>query len=247
MRQERNVVITGAARGIGSLLVERFLSNRDRVFAMDRNAEGLSRLESAQANSDRLVTLAGDISKREDTLRSAELVKSKGDGHLQVLINCAGHFPFHPFEEMSYDEWREIVDINLGGVFLMMQAMLPLMKAAGWGRVINFGSAAVFEGVAEQVHYVAAKAGVIGLSRSLAVEFGRFGITVNVVTPGLTRTEPINRTAKPELIAQQREMRSLHRDERPEDLVGPVFFLASPDAEFISGQILNVDGGKIKH
>ncbi|MBV8847669.1 MAG: SDR family oxidoreductase, partial [Bryobacterales bacterium] len=82
---------------------------------------------------------------------------------------------------------------------------------------------------------------------SLAVELGSYGITVNVVTPGLTRTEPINRTAQPELISQQREMRSLHRDEQPEDLVGPVFFLASPDADFISGQILNVDGGKIKH
>jgi 2-hydroxycyclohexanecarboxyl-CoA dehydrogenase len=78
----------------------------------------------------------------------------------------------------------EIVDINLGGAFLMMQAMLPLMKAAGWGRVINFGSASVLEGVPERVHYVAAKAGVIGLSRSLALEPGTYGITVNVITPG---------------------------------------------------------------
>lgn len=84
--------------------------------------------------------------------------------------------------------------------------------------------------------YVAAKAGVIGLSRSLAIEFGRYGITVNVVTPGLTLTERINRTARPELISQQRQTRCLRRDEQPEDLVGPVFFLASPDAEFISGQ-----------
>jgi 3-oxoacyl-[acyl-carrier protein] reductase len=247
LQQERNVVITGAAGGIGSLLVERFLSNQDHVFAMDRNTEALKRLQNAHANSGRLVTFAGDVSKREDALKCADLVRTKAAGHLQVLVNCAGHFPFRSFEQMSYDEWREIVDINLGGVFLVIQAMLPLMKTAGWGRIINFGSASIFEGVPEQVHYVAAKAGVIGLSRSLAMELGAYGITINVVTPGLTRTEPINRTAKPELIAQQREMRSLHRDEQPEDLVGPVFFLASPDAEFISGQILNVDGGKIKH
>ena len=246
MQQKRNVVITGAAGGIGSLLVQRFLSNQDRVFAMDRNTEGLKRLQSAYANSDQLVTFAGDVSKREDALDCADLVRTKA-GHLQVLVNCAGDFPFRAFEQMSYEEWRQIIDTNLSGVFLMVQAMLPLMKAAGWGRVVNFGSASIFEGVPEQVHYVAAKAGVVGLSRSLAVELGAYGITVNVVTPGLTRTEPVNRTAKPELIAQQRDMRSLHRDEQPEDLVGPVFFLASPDAEFISGQILNVDGGKTKY
>ena len=246
MQQKRNVVITGAAGGIGSLLVKRFLSNQDRVFAMDRNEEGLKRLTGNLRKDDQLVTFRGDVSKRDDTLHCADLVRAKA-GQLHVLINCSGDFPFRAFEQMYPDEWREIIDTNLSSVFLMVQAMLPLMKAAGWGRVVNFGSSAMFEGVPEQVHYVAAKAGVVGLSRSLAGELGVYGITVNVITPGLTGTEPINRTAKPELITQQRDVRSLHRDGQPEDLVGPVFFLASPDAEFISGQILNVDGGKIKH
>jgi NAD(P)-dependent dehydrogenase (short-subunit alcohol dehydrogenase family) len=246
LQQKRNVVITGAAGGIGSLLVKRFLSNQDRVFAMDRNEEGLKRLTGNLRKDDQLVTFRGDVSKRDDTLHCADLVRAKA-GQLHVLINCSGDFPFRAFEQMYPDEWREIIDTNLSSVFLMVQAMLPLMKAAGWGRVVNFGSSAMFEGVPEQVHYVAAKAGVVGLSRSLAGELGVYGITVNVITPGLTGTEPINRTAKPELITQQRDVRSLHRDGQPEDLVGPVFFLASPDAEFISGQILNVDGGKIKH
>jgi NAD(P)-dependent dehydrogenase (short-subunit alcohol dehydrogenase family) len=158
LQQERNVVITGAAGGIGSLLVERFLSNQDRVFSMDRNAEGLSRLQSDHASSVRLVTFAGDVAKREDTLNCADLVRTKA-GHLQVLVNCAGDFPFRAFDQMSYDEWREILDTNLGGVFLMVQAMLPLMKAAGWGRVINFGSASIFEGVPAQVHYVCCQSG----------------------------------------------------------------------------------------
>jgi 3-oxoacyl-[acyl-carrier protein] reductase len=94
---------------------------------------------------------------------------------------------------------------------------------------------------------VAAKAGIVGLSRCLAIELGGYGITVNVVTPGLTLTKPVLQAIPPELIATQPKVRALKRDEQPEDLVGAVFFLASPDADFITGQIINVDGGKVKH
>ncbi len=128
----------------------------------------------------------------------------------------------------KYQEWKKIIDTNVSGVFLMMQAVLPLMKSNGWGRVINFGSAAVFGGVPQQVHYVAAKAGVVGLSRSLAMESGNYGITVNVATPGKTLHEPTTRNATRELIAQQTELRSLH----------PSSSLGKP---------LNVDGGKSNH
>jgi NAD(P)-dependent dehydrogenase (short-subunit alcohol dehydrogenase family) len=107
LQQQRNVVITAAAGGIDSLLVERFLSNRDRVFAMDRNAGALARLQNAHENSNRLVTFAGDVSNREDTLKCADLVRTQAAGHLQVLVNCAGYFPFRFFEQMSYDEWRK--------------------------------------------------------------------------------------------------------------------------------------------
>ncbi len=106
------------------------------------------------------------------------------------------------------------------------------------------GSASVFEGVADQVHYVAAKAGIFGLSRSLARVFGRDGITVNVVTPGLTVTPAVKAKMPAEMIEQQIKLRALPREEQGEDLVGAVFFLASPDADFISGQTVNVDGGK---
>jgi NAD(P)-dependent dehydrogenase (short-subunit alcohol dehydrogenase family) len=90
---------------------------------------------------------------------------------------------------MSAADWRRAIDINLTGTFLMIHAMLPLMKTSGWGRIINFSSGSVFSGVPGQTHYVAAKAGLIGLSRSLAREVGVYGITVNVVTPGLTVTK----------------------------------------------------------
>jgi NAD(P)-dependent dehydrogenase (short-subunit alcohol dehydrogenase family) len=114
--------------------------------------------------------------------------------------------------------------------------MLPLMKGRGWGRIINIGSASTFEGVPGQIHYVAAKAGVIGFSPSLARAVGSGGITVNVVTPGLTLTPKAKETLPKELIDQQIQTHAIPRDEKGEDLVGAVFFLASPDADFISGQ-----------
>ena len=161
-----------------------------------------------------------------------------------MLINCAGFFPFAPFEEMSSDDWKRVIDVNLTGSFLTTRAFLPLMKAGGWGRVINFGSGSVFDGTRGQAHYVAAKAGIVGFSRSLAREVGGYGITVNVIAPGLTVTKAVRDSFPPGILEAQRAGRAIQRDEVPEDLVGPVFFLASPDAGFISGQTINVDGGK---
>lgn len=152
-----------------------------------------------------------------------------------MLINCAGYFPFLPFEEITAETWRKIIDVNLTGHFLMTRAILPLMKDRGWGRVINFGSGSVFDGTVNQAHYVTAKAGMVGFTRTVARELGRYGITVNIITPG---------SFPAEILEAQRVGRAIQRDEEPEDLVGPVFFLASPDADFVSGQTLNVDGGK---
>ena len=245
MKTNRVVVITGAAGGMGSVLVHRFLMNGDTVIATDIKSAPLEEMRERH-NADALITTVGDISKEKDCATLAELLRSKTT-RVDVLINCAGYYPIRPFEEMSLDEWGQVIDINLTGAFLMTRAMLPLMKGRGWGRVISYGSASVFEGVEGQAHYVAAKVGIIGLSRCLAIELGGYGITVNVVTPGLTLTKPVLQAIPPELIATQPKLRALKRDEQPEDLVGAVFFLASPDADFITGQIINVDGGKVKH
>lgn len=117
------------------------------------------------------------------------------------------------------------------------------MQGRDWGRIVTIGSASTFQGVPDQVHYVAAKAGLFGLTRSLARVVGQHGITVNVVTPGLTETEPVKRTMPAAMLERAIEARALKRAEQPDDLVGAVFFLASPDAGFITGQTLNVDGG----
>jgi NAD(P)-dependent dehydrogenase (short-subunit alcohol dehydrogenase family) len=184
MKTNRVVVITGAAGGMGSVLVPRFLMNGDTVVATDIKSAPLEELRERHSAGE-LITTAGDISKEKDCATLAELLRSKTT-RVDVLINCAGYYPIRSFEEMSLEEWGQVIDINLTGAFLMTRAMLPLMKGRGWGRVISYGSASVFEGVGGQAHYVAAKAGIVGLSRCLAIELGGYGITVNVVTPGLT-------------------------------------------------------------
>jgi NAD(P)-dependent dehydrogenase (short-subunit alcohol dehydrogenase family) len=243
MQRDRVVMITGAAGGMGAALVTRFLANGDTVMATDIRGEVLARLRRNRDAGARLVTATADVSEEGECARVADVAREEA-GRLDVLVHCAGYFPIRPFEEMSSDEWRQIIEINLTGVFLMTRAVLPLMKGRGWGRIISYGSAAVFEGVPGQAHYVAAKTGLVGLSRSLARELGQYGITVNVVTPGLTVTPPVRQHFPAELLAQQRQARALQRDEDAEDLVGAVFLLASPDANFITGQMINVDGGK---
>jgi NAD(P)-dependent dehydrogenase (short-subunit alcohol dehydrogenase family) len=243
MKQDRIVIITGAAGGMGALFVERFLANGDTVMATDTSEEALIKLAGTLDRGAKLHTMAADISDEASCAKLAAFVREKA-GRVDVLINCAGFFPTQSFDEMSLADWNKVIGINLTGVFLMVKAVLPLMKGRGWGRIVNIGSGSMFEGVAEQTHYVAAKAGVLGFSRSLARRVGNEGITVNVVAPGLTLTPAVAKSMPPEMIEAQIKARAIQRNETGEDLVGTVFFLASPDADFMSGQTLNVDGGK---
>lgn len=242
MKDNRTVLITGAAGGVGTLLVERFLANNDKVIATDNRKDVLDAWRERFPKDAKIVTTPADIAEEADCAALADLARAQG-GTVDVLINCAGYFPIVPFEKMTSGDWRKVIDTNLTGTFLVCAAILPLMKESGWGRIINFGSGSMFQGTVGQAHYVAAKAGVVGFSRCLAREVGHYGITVNVITPGLTVTKAVKDSFPPEALAAQRGRRAIQRDEVPEDLVGPVFFLASPDSDFMSGQIVNVDGG----
>lgn len=237
----RFVVITGAGGGVGAGLVARFLANGDTVIGTDVSTEALDDLAVGFEAQPNLITVAANITVEDDVDYLAALIGQHGG--LDILINCAGYFPFTAFADMTSQQWRAVIDINLTGYYLVTHALLPLMNNRGWGRIINFGSASVFSGVASQVHYVSAKAGLVGFTRSLAHEVGADGITVNLITPGLTMTQSVTESFDPDLIASQRSGRALGRDQHIDDLVGPVYFLASPDSDFITGQTLNVDGG----
>ncbi|MGY9049034.1 hypothetical protein P775_11645 [Puniceibacterium antarcticum] len=242
MKTDRTVVITGAGGGMGALITKRFLDNGDTVIATDSSDDALKGLAEKIGLSDRLATIVADITDEASCTRIAALAKSK-TGQVDVLIQVAGFFPIEPFMEITAQSWRKIIDINLTGTALVAQAMLPLMVGRGWGRIVNFGSASIYGGVEGQTHYVAAKAGVVGFSRSLAREVGRDGITVNMIAPGLTVTKAVKERFPKDILEAQIERRAIKREQTAEDLVGPTFFLASPDADFITGQSIIVDGG----
>ena len=135
--------------------------------------------------------------------------------------------------------------VNLDGVFLMTSAILPLMKNNGYGRIINIGSSSYFQGTANYVHYVAAKAGVIGFTRSLAREVGQYGITANVVAPGLTSTQFVLDSTSEAFLENRRVQRSIQRHQYPKDVVGTILFLCSAASDFVTGQTIVVDGGAV--
>ena len=240
MKIGRTVVITGAAGGMGRLFVTRFLENGDTVIATDITEEGLAGLGPSGRGA--LYTLAADLTDADDIDRITALAR-EATGRVDVLVNNAGWFPVQPFEKIDRAGWSKVLDINLVAPAMLIRALLPLMKGRGWGRIVNIGSGSIYVGVPGQVHYVSAKAGIVGLTRSLAREFGDEGITVNVVAPGLTVTPKAREVLPKEIQKEQIKVRSLKREEVPEDLVGTVFFLASPDADFVTGQSLVVDGG----
>lgn len=243
---KRTVVITGAAGGIGAALVRRFLADDQSVVALDLGEEALSRLRADLGDPAALETYACDITDENAVFAFAEHLRGRGTG-VDVLINCAGYFPPQPFEEISFAAWRRVLSINLDGVFLMTHTLLPLMKARRDGRIVNIGSSSFFQGTALYTHYVAAKAGVVGFTRSLARELGKYGITCNVVAPGLTSTDVVKRTAPGTIIEDRRQQRAIQREQFADDLVGTIAFLCSADAAFITGQTINVDGGAVMH
>ena len=167
-------------------------------------------------------------------------------GRIDVLVNNAAiYVSIHrrPFYEISAEEWDRVTAVNIKGVFLCAKAVLPAMREQGGGRIINISSNTVMAGTPNFLHYVASKAALIGMTRSMARELGDYGINVNAIAPGLVEHE--GQTVPAEISASRIEARSIKRQQVPQDLTGAVLYLASPDSDFVTGQTLVVDGGNI--
>jgi NAD(P)-dependent dehydrogenase (short-subunit alcohol dehydrogenase family) len=239
-------IVTGAGSGIGKALARRLAADGASVVIADVARFGETAAEITKETGARTLGLQIDVSTEKDAERmAAEAVRAFR--RIDVLVNNAAVFSslkLKPFEEIGVDEWRKVMDVNIMGVALCCRACVPHMRKAGGGRIINLASGAPIKGVPLFLHYISSKGAVIAMTRGLARELGKDGITVNSLAPGFTLSE--NVLAKEDHMkagAFTRGTRAIPRDETPEDLVGAVSFLASADAAFITGQTLVVDGG----
>jgi 3-oxoacyl-[acyl-carrier protein] reductase len=237
-------IVTGSARGLGAATARRLSLEGASVVVTDilrEQAEATVAALKAEGLSAHCVI--ADITKAADVQRLVdETVATFGGVH--ILVNNAG-FPRDKYlVKMSEEDWTLVIDVMLKGAFLASKAVMPLMIEQGWGRVINISSRAHF-GNPTQANYSAAKAGLIGMAKALAMEEGRYGITVNCVAPGFMETEMVQALPTYEAIKQRAiEMQPIKRAGRPDDIANAVAFLASEVAGFISGEVLHVTGGR---
>jgi 3-oxoacyl-[acyl-carrier protein] reductase len=169
-------------------------------------------------------------------------------GRVDILVHNVGYYFEEPFELVSYEEWKRTLDVTLDSLFHTVRAVLPHMKKAEFGRIITFSSDTVWLGTPYLVHYVTAKMGVIGFTRSLAAEVGKYGITINSISVGLTATQSAGTNATmSSMLEHIIPTQAVHRADEPEDIANVVAFLALPASGIITGQTINVDGGVARH
>jgi NAD(P)-dependent dehydrogenase (short-subunit alcohol dehydrogenase family) len=230
----KTAVVTGGGSGIGRAVAERLRADGYHVATIDRNP-----------TDDECGQMA-DVTDRAQIEAALSAIRAQL-GPVTILVNAAGLDGFKRFSDITFDEWQTVVDVNLNGVFHCIQAVLPDMVDAGWGRIVNISSSSTHSGTPFMSHYVAAKSAVNGLTKSLALEYGPAGITVNAVPPGFIDT-PMLRNA--EARGRLRDVQAtidatpVRRIGRPEDIAAACAFLISEEASYITGQILGVNGGR---
>jgi gluconate 5-dehydrogenase len=242
----RVAVVTGGSRGLGLEMAEGLGEAGARVVVAARRAQWLDpAVEHLRGCGIEVAAVTCDVA---DPDGARALVQATLDqfGRLDILVNNAGVSWGAPFEEMPLERWKQVLDTNLTGTFLVTQAAVPVMKAARWGRIVNVASVAGLVGspaqVLDAVGYAASKGGVIALTRDLAVKLAPFGITVNALAPGFFPTRMSEKLLERvgEQVVSQVPMGRLGQ---PGDLKGVVVFLASEAARYVTGQVLAVDGG----
>lgn len=238
----RVAVVTGAGRGIGQETAIQLAARGAKVALLDLGnmAETAARISDAGGES---LTVQADVSSPEDWAMARDTVEVTF-GRADILVNNAGIYPFQEFDSLDYALWSKVLRVNLDSQFHGAKAFVPLMKRNGWGRIVNISSNSIATNAPGLTHYMASKMGSIGFTRGLANDLGDFGITVNAVAPALTRTPGTRgRDADFEQIVA---LQSIKQVAEPSDIVGPILFLTSDDAHFMTGQLLVVDGGMFK-
>lgn len=231
----RTAVVTGGASGIGRSIAARLRADGHRVAVLD-----LSATEDPHG-------YVADVTDPAQ-VRGAFVRVEEELGVPSILVNAAGLEGYKRFGNIDFDLWSQVVNVNLHGVFHTVQAALPGMMGQKWGRIVNISSSSTHSGVAYMAHYVAAKSAVNGLTKSLALEYGPFGITVNAVPPGFVDTPMLRKAESKGLLGGSVEdiieRTPVRRVGRPDDIAAACSFLISEDAGYITGQILGVNGGR---
>ena len=242
----RVAIVTGGARHIGAAYARKLAEEGAAVVIADI-LDGEPVADEIRVAGGKARALKIDVSDEADTHRMAvETVKAFG--RIDILVNNAAIFiniQRHPFYEITAEEWDRVSAVNIKGPFLCAKAVFPQMKEQKNGKIINISSSTAYWGTPNFLHYVASKAALIGMTRSLAREVGKFGICVNAIAPGLVEHEGQN--APKALTELQLKARSIKRLQTPEDLTGTLVFLCSPDSDFMTGQTIVVDGGSVFH
>ena len=230
----RTAVVTGGASGIGAAISDRLRTDGLQVATLDLNP-GKEKF-----------SYAADVTDRAAVDAALEDIRAEL-GPVKVLVNAAGMERFKRFTDLTFDDWQKVIDVNLNGTFHCIQAVLPDMLEAGWGRIVNISSSSTHSGQPFMAAYVAAKSAVNGLTKSLALEYGPHGITVNAVPPGFIDTPMLRNAEKRGFLGdtdKQIEATPVRRIGRPEDIAAACSFFISDEASYITGQILGVNGGR---
>ena len=230
----KNAVVTGGGSGIGEAIVRRLRADGYHVAILDLNP------------SDAEFSFVADVTDRAAIDEALEGVRAQL-GPVSILVNAAGLDSFKKFHEVSFERWQRVIDVNLNGVFHCVQAVLPDMLEAGWGRIVNISSSSTHSGQPFMSPYVAAKSAVNGLTKSLALEYGPSGITVNAVPPGFIDTPMLRKAEERGFLGdteKQIAATPVRRIGKPEDIAAACSFLISEEAGYITGQILGVNGGR---
>ena len=242
----RTAVVTGAAQGIGRFWAQRLAADGMNVVIADLSP-GTETVARVTAAGGQAVGIVCDVTDEMSVQHLRDEVEARFGG-ADVLVNNAITYAQGSILELTLEDWRKVLSVGVDGLFLTSRALVPSMKERGWGRVINIASNTFDLVMPGMVPYITAKGGVIGFTRALASELGGFGITVNCIAPGLTRTEhSAQALGETGLFQRIAAMQAIPRTEKPEDLVGTLGFLASDDAAFVTGQTFVVDGGLVRH
>lgn len=244
---ERVALVTGGGAGIGEATCLRLARDGCAVGVLGRRAENAAAVAQAITEAGgRAIAVKADVADKDQVEAAIARVRA-ALGPITILVNNAGIEEFTPFQEISEQAWDRVMDVNLKGVYFATQAVLPDMVAAGWGRIVNLTALGAQSGAANMVHYTATKGGLAAMTKSLAVELGSKGITVNAVSPGFVLTPMAQRAIDGDLFPVPYEQivatYPIPRVGRPEEAAAAIAFFASEDAGYITGQTLGVNGG----